>query len=95
LPLSTDEDLRSILRKIITRKMTLLARRGVLIEEHGKTYMAGGDAGSNEATTLRLLQAAAFNYRIALRPHAGHKVRTMQNAMPRDVAIEQRLCASS
>ena len=44
VPPPTDEALQAVLHKIITRTMKLLTRRGVLIEEHGKTYMADGDA---------------------------------------------------
>ena len=48
-----------MLRKIITRMMGLLTRRGVLVEEEGSTYMADNDGDSDEARTLRPLQAAA------------------------------------
>jgi hypothetical protein len=48
-----------VLHKIITRMMGLLARRGVLVEEVGSTYMADNDGDSDEARTLRPLQAAA------------------------------------
>ena len=48
-----------MLHKIITRMMKLLIRRGVLVEEEGSTYMADNDGDSDEARTLRPLQAAA------------------------------------
>ena len=48
-----------MLHKIITRMMGLLIRRGVLVEEEGSTYMADNDGDSDEARTLRPLQAAA------------------------------------
>ena len=64
VPPPTDEALQAVLHKIITRTMKLLTRRGVLIEEHGQTYMADGDAESHEARTLRPLQAAACTYRV-------------------------------
>jgi hypothetical protein len=56
----------------------LLTCRGVLIEEHGQTYMADSDADSDEARTLRPLQAAACTYRIAYGPPAAQKVLTVQ-----------------
>lgn len=64
----SDEALRVGLHKIITRVMKLLTRRGVLVEEQGETYMADHDADSDEARTLRPLQAAACTYRIAFGP---------------------------
>jgi len=48
-----------------------LTRRGVLIEEQGDTYLADSDADSNEARTLRPLQAVACTYRIAFGPSVG------------------------
>ena len=59
VPEPTDEALQSVLRKIITRTMKLLTRRGVLVEEEGSTYIADNDGDSDEARTLRPLQAAA------------------------------------
>ncbi len=67
----TDEALRALLRKIIGRLMKLLTRRGVLVEEEGSTYLADGDGESDDARTLRPLQAAACTYRIAFGPRAG------------------------
>ena len=55
----TDEALQAVLHKIIGRLMKLLTRRGVLVEEEGSTYLADGDADSQDARTLRPLQAAA------------------------------------
>jgi hypothetical protein len=55
----TDEALQSVLCKIITLTMKLLTRRGVLVEEEGSTYTADDDGDSDEACTLRPLQAAA------------------------------------
>ena len=69
VPTPTDDALQTVLHKIITRTMKLLARRGVLIEEQGSTYMADNDADSDDARTLRPLQAAACTYRIAFGPH--------------------------
>jgi hypothetical protein len=93
VPAPTDEALQAVLHKIITRMMKLLTRRGVLVEEQGQTYMADNDADSDDARTLRPLQAAACTYRIAFGPRAGQKVLTIQHAMPRDAGFEQALCA--
>ena len=73
--------------------MKLLTRRGVLVEEEGSTYLADCDAESDDARTLRPLQAAACTYRIAFGPRAGQKVFTVQGTMPRDGAFTQALCA--
>ena len=43
------------------------------------------DADGDEARTLRPLQAAAITYRIAFGPRAGHKLSTLQGALPREV----------
>ena len=59
VPAPTDEALQALLHKIIGRLMKLLTRRGVLVEE-GSSYLADGDADSDEARTLRPLQAAAW-----------------------------------
>jgi hypothetical protein len=59
VPEPTDGALQAVLHKIITRMMKLLTRRGVLVEEEGSTYMADNDGDSDEARTLRPLQAAA------------------------------------
>jgi len=41
-PLS-DEALQAVLQRIIRHVLKLLARPGVLIDEHGQTYLAGND----------------------------------------------------
>ena len=79
-----------MLHKIITRTMKLLTRRGVLVEEEGSTYMADNDGDSDEARTLRPLQAAACTYRIAFGPRAGQTVLTVQGAMPRQTESRRR-----
>ena len=61
----TDEALQAVLHKIITRILKLLTRRGTLVEEQGSTTMADNDADSDDARTLRPLQAAACTYRVA------------------------------
>jgi hypothetical protein len=93
VPAPTDEALLTMLHKIITRLMKLLTRRGVLIEEHGQTYIADNDSDSDEARVLRPLQAAACTYRIAFGPRAGQKLLTVQGAMPSDADFNQNLCA--
>ena len=65
----------------------------MLVEERGQTYLADNDADSDDARTLRPLQAAACTYRIAFGPRAGQKVLTLQGAMPREAGFKQDLCA--
>ena len=60
VPAHTDEALQAVLHKIIGRMMKLLTRRGVLVEDEGSTCLADGDAESDDARTLRPLQAAAW-----------------------------------
>jgi hypothetical protein len=95
VPAPTDEALQAVLHKIILRMMTLLTRRGALVQEQGATTMADNDADSDDARTLRLLQVAACNYRVAVGPRAGHKVLRVQGAMPREASCKQKLCANS
>ena len=57
--------------------------------------MADNDGDSDEARTLRPLQAAACTYRIAFGPRAGQKVLTVQGAMPRQTEFKQTLCVDS
>jgi len=58
----TDEELRALLHKIISRLMKLLTRRGVLVEaqEGGSCNLADADADSDGARALRPLQTAAL-----------------------------------
>ena len=57
----TDEALQAELHQITTRLMKPLTRRGVLVEEEeGSTCIADNDGDSDEARTLRRLQAAAW-----------------------------------
>jgi hypothetical protein len=51
--------------------MKLLARRGVLVEDTGQTWLAEPDADGEEARTLRPLLAAAVTYRIEFDARAG------------------------
>jgi len=78
----TDEELQALLHKIITRLMKLLTRRGVLVEEEeeGSSYLADANADSDEARSLRPLQAAAWPCRPRLAsgqaPRARHRQST-------------------
>jgi len=89
----TDDQLHVLLQTIIARLMEMLTRRGVLVEEMGQTWLAASDADSEEARTLRPLQAAAVTYRIAFGPRTGQKVLTLRGAMPREAPARQPLCA--
>jgi len=89
----SDEALQTVWQTIITRMMKLLTRKGVLVEEQGQTTMADNGGDSDEARTLRPLQAAACTYRIAVGPRAGQKVLTLQGVMPRAADFRQTLCA--
>ena len=60
VPAPTDEALQAVLYKIIARLMKMLTRRGVLVKEQGATYLAHGDADSDDARALRPLHAAAW-----------------------------------
>ena len=53
----SDEALQAVLNKIITRMMKLLTRRGALVEEQGATYMADGDAESDDAPHAQAAKA--------------------------------------
>ena len=64
-----------------------------MVEEQGATYVADGNADSDEARALRPLQAAACAYRIAFGPRASQKVFTLQGAMPKEADFKQNLCA--
>ena len=76
----TDGELRALLHTVIARLMRMLTRRGVLVEDMGQTWLAEPDSDSDEARTLRPLQAAAATYRIAFGPRAGQKVLTLRGA---------------
>jgi len=96
VPAPTDEALQQVLHKVITRLMKLLTRWGVLVEEHGQTYVADSDGDSDEARTLRPLQAAACTYCIAFVQRAVQKVLTVQGAMPRNAAAaSSRSCRAA
>lgn len=93
VPAPSDAALQAVLHTIIVRTMKLLTRQGALIEEQGQTWLADIDGESDEARSLKALQAAACTYRIALGARAGQKVLTLQGAKPRDGSFRQALCA--
>ena len=66
VPAPSDAALQAVLHTIIVRTMKLLTRQGALIEEQGQTWLADIDGESDEARSLKALQAAACTYRIAL-----------------------------
>ena len=70
VPAPTDEALRAVLHKIITRMMKLLTRRGALVEEQGATYMADGDSDSDDARTLRRPRLHLIRFHGVLGPNA-------------------------
>lgn len=72
----------------------MLTRRGVLVEEMGKTYLADSDNDGDEARTLLPLQAAAVTQRIAYGLLARRKVLTLRGAMPRESLASQPRCAN-
>jgi hypothetical protein len=51
--------------------MKMLTRRGVLVEDTGRRWLAEPNADGDEAPTLRPLQAAAVTFRIAFGSRAG------------------------
>ena len=92
----TDEALQTVLQtllhKIITPMTQAAHPQGVLVEEEGSTCVADNDGDSDEARTLKPLQAAACRHRIAFGPRAGQKVLTLQGR-PRETDFKQMLCA--
>jgi hypothetical protein len=72
------------------------ASRGVFVEEHGQTFMAGNGGDSGEARAFRPLQATGCTYRIAFGQRAGQKVLKVLkvlSAMPRETGFRHGLCA--
>jgi len=74
----TDEEPHALLRTVIARRMKMLTRWGVLVEDMGQTWLAEPDSDGKEARTLRPLQAAAITCRIAFGPRAGQEVLTLR-----------------
>jgi hypothetical protein len=48
-----DEALHALLHTVIARLMKMLTRRGVLVEDTGRSWLAEADADGDEARTLR------------------------------------------
>ena len=66
----TEEGLHELLQTVIARLMTLLTRRGVLVEDDGQSYLAESDTDAEEARTLDgtthlLLSPLEFMQRLA------------------------------
>ena len=72
----TQEQLQTLLDKIIKRIMTLLTRLGHLVEEDGIVYLARTESLDPD-NVMAPLQAASTSYRIAAGPRAGRKVLTL------------------
>jgi hypothetical protein len=90
----SNEQLQTLLDKIIKRILKLLTRLGYLIEEDGITYLArSGSIDPDEV--MAPLQAASSTYRIALGPRAGRKVLSLQHAPRRAAPPTQALCANA
>ena len=59
----------------------------MLVEEEDSAYMADNDGDSDEARTLRPLQAAACTYRIAIGLYGPDGVRLKSNAGTDSLAL--------
>lgn len=73
--------------------MKMPTRRRVLVEDMCQTCLAEPDADGEELRALRPLQAAAATHRIAFGPRTGQKMLILRDAMPRETAVRQALCA--
>jgi hypothetical protein len=71
-----NEQLQTLLNKIIGRILKLLTRLGHLTEEDGITSLARSD-NHDPDNVMASLQAAASTWRIAAGPRAGRKVLTL------------------
>ena len=87
----TAEQLQVLLTRIIKRVMTLLTRKGYLVEEQGMTYLAA----TSPDPALGPLQAAVCTYRIALGPRAGQKVLSLQTVPSQEVLPTEQRCVSA
>src|SRR3954470_139235 len=88
---SSVAELDGVLNRIIQHIVKLLTRTGYLIEEQGMTCLA--QAESDRALTP--LQAAACTYRIALGPHAGQTVLSLQTVPSRAADSPQPGCVNA
>jgi hypothetical protein len=84
-------ELEALLSRIIQRILRLLTRTGYLVEERGMRYLAEAESDS----VLAPLQAAACAYRIALGPHAGQKVLSLQTVPSRAADSTQPGCVNA
>jgi hypothetical protein len=75
----SNEQLQTLLHKIIKRILKLLTRLEYLIEEDGITYMARSESLDPD-DVMAPLQAASSTWRIAAGPRAGRKVLSLPNA---------------
>jgi hypothetical protein len=89
-----NEQLQTVLHKIIRRILKLLTRLGHLIEEDGITYLAR-TGNIDPEDVMAPLQAAASTWRIAAGPRAGRKVLTIAGHGERSKPHQSRdvLCA--
>jgi hypothetical protein len=85
VPAPTNEELQTVLTRIITRVMKVLTRQRALIEEHESRYLADIDCDP----ALAPLHSAACTYRIALGPRAGQKVLTWKDPALRLASQEE------
>ena len=90
------QQLQTLLGKIIKRIMKLLTRHGYLIEEDGIVYLARTDS-TDPDNVLAPLQAASSTWRIAQGPRAGRKVLTIvegAGALREAHQLRDALCAN-
>jgi hypothetical protein len=73
--------------------MTLLTRRGVLLEDDGQATSPSRIPTLRRRARCARCRRGAVTYRIAFGPRAGRKVLTLRGAIPREAAARQRLCA--
>jgi Putative transposase len=90
----SNEQLQTLLHKIIRRILKLLTRLGHLIEEDGITYLARTES-TDPDEVMAPLQAASSTWRIAAGPRAGRKVLSLQSAPRRPAPITPQLCANA
>ncbi len=87
----TDNEVHALLQAIITRRlMKMLTRRGVLVEDMGRTYLAEPDADGEQARTLRPQPSRTAS---PSGPAPDRRWLTLRGAMPRESAARQPLCA--
>ena len=90
----TQEQLQTLLDKIIKRIMTLLTRLGHLVEEDGIVYLARTESLDPD-NVMAPLQAASTSYRIAAGPRAGRKVLTLVGRGEQAQRSRDVLCANA